>query len=332
LEFNALKLLVFEYICGGGMADQALPDYLAAEGRLMLQALIDQLKDLAAIQLIIPLDKRCNIVVPANAEIIWIDDQSPKNYLSALIARSDAVWPLAPESQGLLAEIAQQVLDQNKPLLLSSPKTVKLCSDKLATYHTLIDHNIACVETLALNQNSLNQFPISVLKPIDGLGCEGSIVVDNPQQFEQLKSELTHYICQPYIAGQAVSLSCLFKQGQGWLLTCNQQQIQLKQQQFNLSACLVNVPNRYPDVYQNLIDQIAKALPELWGYIGIDLIETAEQGPLLLEINPRLTTSFVGIYPATGINVAEQVIQLLTNDPQIKPTQQQIVTVDIHGN
>jgi predicted ATP-grasp superfamily ATP-dependent carboligase len=95
---------------------------------------------------------------------------------------------------------------------------------------------------------------------------------------------------------------------------------------------LVNVPNRYPDVYQNLIDQIAKALPELWGYIGIDLIETAEQGPLLLEINPRLTTSFVGIYPATGINVAEQVIQLLTNDPQIKPTQQQIVTVDIHGN
>lgn len=328
-----MKLLVFEYICGGGMADQALPDSLAAEGRLMLQALINQLKDLATIQLLIPLDKRCNLVVPpANADIIWIDDQSPKNYLSDLIAQADAVWPLAPESQGLLADIAQQVLDQNKQLLLSSPTTVKLCSDKLATYQTLIAHKIACVETQLLAQNSLNQFPISVLKPIDGLGCEGSIVVDNPQQFQQLKSELTHYIVQPYIAGQAVSLSCLFKQGQGWLLTCNQQQIQLKQQQFHLSACWVNVPNRYPEFYQNLIDKIAKALPELWGYIGIDLIETTEQGPLLLEINPRLTTSFVGIYPATGINVAEQVIQLLTNDPQIKPTQQHIVTVDIHGN
>ena len=328
-----MKLLVFEYICGGGMADQVLPDSLAAEGRLMLQALIDQLKDLAAIQLLIPLDKRCNLVVlPANADIIWIDEQSPKNYLSDLIAQADAVWPLAPESQGLLAEIAQQVLDQNKQLLLSSPTTVRLCSDKLATYQTLIAHKIACVETQLLEQNSLNQYPISVLKPIDGLGCEGSIVVDNPQQFQQLKSKLTHYIVQPYIAGQAVSLSCLFKQGQGWLLTCNQQQIQLKQQQFNLSACMVNVPNPYPEFYQNLIDKIAKALPELWGYIGIDLIETDEQGPLLLEINPRLTTSFVGIYPATGINVAEQVIQLLTNAPQIKPTQQHIVTVDIHGN
>ncbi len=328
-----MKLLVFEYICGGGMADQVLPDSLAAEGRLMLQALIDQLKDLAAIQLLITLDKRCNLVVlPANADIIWIDEQSPKNYLSDLIAQADAVWPLAPESQGLLTDIAQQVLDQNKQLLLSSPTTVRLCSDKLATYQTLIAHKIACVETQLLEQNSLNQYPISVLKPIDGLGCEGSIVVDNPQQFEQLKADLTHYIVQPYIAGQAVSLSCLFKQGQGWLLSCNQQQIQLKQQQFNLSACMVNVPNRYPEFYQNLIDKIAKALPELWGYIGIDLIETADQGPLLLEINPRLTTSFVGIYPATGINVAEQVIQLLTNAPQIKPTQQHIVTVDIHGN
>lgn len=327
-----MKLLVFEYICGGGMAEQALPDSLAAEGRLMLQALIDQLKELASIELLIPLDKRCNIAVPANANIIWVDDQSHKNYLSNLIAQADAVWPLAPESQGLLADIAQQVLDQNKQLLLSSPTTVKLCSDKFATYQTLIAHKIACVETQVLAENSLNQFPISVLKPIDGLGCEGSIVVDNPQQFEQLKAELTHYIFQPYIAGQALSLSCLFKQGQGWLLTCNQQQIQLKQQQFNLSACLVNIPNHYPEFYQNLIDKIAKALPELWGYVGIDLIETVEQGPLLLEINPRLTTSFVGIYPATGINVAEQVIQLLTKAPQIKPTQQHIITVDIHGN
>lgn len=328
-----MKLLVFEYVCGGGMAHQVLPDSLAAEGGLMLQALINQLKDLVAIQLLIPLDKRCNIAVPTNADVIWIDDQSPKNYLTDLIAQADAVWPLAPESQGLLADIAQQVLDQNKQLFLSSPTTVKLCSDKLATYQSLIADKIPCVETLAFDQNSSpNQFPISVLKPIDGLGCEGSIVVDNPQQFEQLKSELIDYIVQPYIAGQAVSLSCLFKQGQGWLLTCNQQQIQLSQQQFHLTACVVNVHTRYHEFYQNLIAKVAKALPELWGYIGIDLIETAEQGPLLLEINPRLTTSFVGIYPATGINVAEQVIQLLTNDPQIKPTRQQIVTVDIHGN
>ncbi|MFM8341489.1 MAG: ATP-grasp domain-containing protein [Methylomonas sp.] len=314
------------------MADHVLPDSLAAEGSLMLQALVDQLKELASIQLLIPLDKRCHLIVPSNAEVIWVDYQSPKHYLTDLIAQADAVWPLVPESQGLLADIAQQVLDQNKQLLLSSPTTVRLCSDKLATYQTLITHKIACVETQVLTQNSLNQFPISVLKPIDGLGCEGSIVVNDAQQFEQLKTELSHYIFQPYIAGQAVSLSCLFKQGQGWLLTCNRQQIQLKQQQFTLSACMVNVPNSYPEFYQNLIDKIAKALPELWGYIGIDLIETIEQGPLLLEINPRLTTSFVGIYPATGINVAEQVIQLLTNIPQLKPTRQQTVTVDIHGN
>jgi predicted ATP-grasp superfamily ATP-dependent carboligase len=47
----------------------------------------------------------------------------------------------------------------------------------------------------------------------------------------------------------------------------------------------------------------------LWGYAGIDLILTAG-GPVILEINPRLTTSYVGLRQATGENPATLMLDL----------------------
>ncbi|WP_256360467.1 hypothetical protein [Methylomonas koyamae] len=49
----------------------------------------------------------------------------------------------------------------------------------------------------------------------------------------------------------------------------------------------------------------------------------------MLEINPRLTSSYVGIGQATGINVAEQVLRLRQGEPIAVPTRQQCVEVTI---
>ena len=54
----------------------------------------------------------------------------------------------------------------------------------------------------------------------------------------------------------------------------------------------------------------AGAIPGLWGYIGIDLVETA-RGPLVVDVNPRLTTSYAGLAAATGCNPARLVLDLL---------------------
>ena len=43
-----MKILVFEYITGGGLNKQALPESLLQEGRLMLQALLDDFRELKA--------------------------------------------------------------------------------------------------------------------------------------------------------------------------------------------------------------------------------------------------------------------------------------------
>lgn len=329
-----MKILVFEYIVGGGLSGQSLPPSLAAEGGLMLQALINDLKFLPDLRLLVPLDRRyTGLALPLNAEIIPIaEDQDVIALLPELMASCDAVWPVAPESDGLLAGIAEMIVAQRKTLLLSSPEAVYLCGDKLSTYCVLSANDIPVVETRLLS--SLNDPGVtrSVIKPVDGVGCLGGIIVDNHQTFQQAISGLNfseRHIIQPYCEGPAISLSCLFKRGKGWLICCNQQQIDIVDDRFVLRGCLVNVVNLRHDYYQGLVERIAKVIPCLWGYIGIDIVETPDRGPLVLEINPRLTTSYVGISEATGINVAEQVLRLLEAEPDLQPSHHRAVNIAI---
>jgi predicted ATP-grasp superfamily ATP-dependent carboligase len=61
--------------------------------------------------------------------------------------------------------------------------------------------------------------------------------------------------------------------------------------------------------YAQLAREVARALPGLWGYVGIDVIDAVD-GPIVVEINPRLTTSYAGLRRALGINAAELVLDL----------------------
>ncbi len=299
----------------------------------MLQALVNNLKSLPNVQVLTPL---MHTIVKTDCftdiQVKLIDDSGLLPVLPDLIRQCDAVWPIAPESNGILANIAELTLSQGKILLLSSVEAVAICTDKMQTHRHLSAHNIPAVPTFALNHAGLLSYP-QVIKPIDGVGCQGAMLIETAQEFQTAVSSfanLADYIIQPYCAGQAVSLSCLFKNGQAWILCCNQQQIEISHKAFHLHGCRVNISSRYKVYYQLLVEKIAHALPGLWGYVGIDLIETDNQGPLLLEINPRLTTSFIGIQAATGINLAEQVLRLLDGEVEILPEFNRIAEVVIH--
>jgi predicted ATP-grasp superfamily ATP-dependent carboligase len=131
---------------------------------------------------------------------------------------------------------------------------------------------------------------------------------------------------QPYIKGKAMSLSCLFYYGEAYFICCNEQHVQIEQQQFVLTACTVHVQAEQAQQYQQLCSNIAAAIPELFGYVGIDFIQTDSGEYLILEINPRLTSSYAGIQAALGINIAAQVLRLANNEQPIliKRTERQI--------
>jgi predicted ATP-grasp superfamily ATP-dependent carboligase len=107
-----------------------------------------------------------------------------------------------------------------------------------------------------------------------------------------------------------MSLSVLFAHGKALVLGCNRQLIDRGVQGFSLRGCVVNATHDNDASFQQLAEKVASAMPELWGYAGIDLMLT-ENGPRILEINPRLTTSYVGLRDAIGTNPAGLVMNLL---------------------
>jgi predicted ATP-grasp superfamily ATP-dependent carboligase len=61
---------------------------------------------------------------------------------------------------------------------------------------------------------------------------------------------------------------------------------------------------------ERLARQVAAAIPSLWGYVGVDFVLTPE-GPVVLDVNPRLTVAYAGLHAAIGHNPAGLVIELL---------------------
>lgn len=324
---------MFEYITGGGFNKQPLPDSLAGEGSLMLNALLDNLIRLNSLEITVMLDWRLEALTGINSVIIRPEHDVIEEF-TRLVKQSDLVWPIAPEFDSILQKLCQKVESLGKILLTSTSTAVAIAGNKFKTYELLNRHRIAAVPTRMLDDAySPGEW---MVKPVDGVGCADSYVISNRQDFERMEVRKGSYIIQPHLQGAKTSLSCLFKQGSAWLVCANLQRFEFINQQYHLSEIVVN---HHPDpgLYRPLIAEIARALPELWGYAGIDLIENghgcmeAEGGAIaeiwVLEINPRLTTSFVGIYEALGINIAEVVLQLLHGEPILSPTCNKSITV-----
>ncbi len=63
-------------------------------------------------------------------------------------------------------------------------------------------------------------------------------------------------------------------------------------------------------VLEQVLCHIVEAIPGLWGYIGVDMIVT-DTGPLVLEINPRLTTAYAGLRESLQHNPVECLLEIV---------------------
>jgi predicted ATP-grasp superfamily ATP-dependent carboligase len=319
-----MKIFVFEYLTGGGLRDQSLPECLANEGELMLKALITDLSQIPHIELYITRDSR----LPdhyfrkfANVQLIKITPYSNiQSIFVDLGHQCDAVWPIAPESGSILFNFSRIVEESGTQLLNSTAEAVKLTGNKLLTSQQLSYHKIPVVMTQKLSSFQWMKNESYVIKPYDGVGCENCFLIKDQEQLEHAVAFLEDpddYIIQPFIWGRAISLSCLFKNGHGWLICVNEQKISNSGQKISLDACKVNIAQANLEKIIGIIERIAQAIPGLWGYVGIDLVDIGNDF-MLIEINPRLTISYAGISQALGINVAENVLKLISDEPDLE--------------
>lgn len=235
------------------------------------------------------------------------------------IAAADAVWLIAPEAAGVLTRLTAMVNGQHKTLLGSSIEAVRLAASKYATCRALQAAGVNAVSTYTFDDWPQNNPGPWVAKADDGAGCENSGHFESSAallNWMRQGRESTHII-QPYQKGIPASISMLCHEGCAWLLSCNTQKIMLQKYspeiaRFNYTGSVLNGMTRHWLSFEKIASQVAHIVPGLSGYVGVDVV--VDDGQVhVLEINPRLTTSYAGLRRATGCNVARMVIDLLYN-------------------
>jgi hypothetical protein len=159
-----------------------------------------------------------------------------------------------------------------------------------------------------------------VIKPRDGAGSEKIALVRSRREWEAAAQQFAGSlprsgpILQPYIPGKALSVGAIVMAG-------NQIEIfPVGEQRLSDDGCFGYEGGQIPagcpvecDVtneVRRIVMQACPAVPGLLGYVGLDFVAPTDRarGPLVVEINPRLTTAYLGYRALTHENLAERLI------------------------
>jgi tyramine---L-glutamate ligase len=311
----AKRILVAEFITGGGLYSEPLPETLRHEGDAMLAALLVDIEMLGDWHVITTRDARLPplasgvsvVPVTTNVDEVW----------QRCLKEVDAVWWIAPETDGQLERLNAMALCAGKQVIGCAPAAVALTANKLDLTRKLADCGLPVIPTWPLTAAPNPGASGWVVKPVDGAGCQHTYWCRDLQTYDELAQSLygleASFVVQACHAGVPASFSLLCANGRASVLACNKQLIEIENNRFSYVGSVVNA---FPELcagFAALADDLARAIPGLWGFVGVDVI-LMEHGPVIVEVNPRLTTSYVGLRQAIASNPAERILALPAAD------------------
>ncbi len=315
------NIFVCEFVTAGGFNQLDLPRGLLAEATLMRDAL---LLDLSTLPYNISTTIDARLMPPEYcANYVGIDaDQDPWSVWSEQMETADAVWIIAPETDGLLKTLTELAVKKDKLILGSGLHAIDISSEKLATYHLLQLAGIATISTYTA-ENWPKTEGLWLAKPNDGAGCDGIVLFGDVDGLKNwlTKNSKSHYVIQPYQQGTPASISCVMHQGRAQVLSCNTQMIFKQKNRLSYAGGQINGMQHLWQTFELIAQKIAESLTDLNGYVGIDvLVDIQNEDQIkVVEINPRLTTSYAVLAQAIGRNPAELIINTLMQPDFIWP-------------
>ena len=302
------RIFVCEFITCGGLRDSELTSPLFADAELMYQALLADLRGIEYLEIITTRDNRLTSVSESVANIENSDDlwQIWKNCMES----ADLVWIIAPESDGILLKLNKMARASACELIGCDDDAVKLTTSKYATNQHLNDLGIPALESERLTDKTINSDKGWIVKRDDGAGSDDCHFFQNIAEYSLWEKQIGNkdkYIQQRYVEGIAASMSVLYGIKETVLLSCNKQLVRIDSGELVVEKIILNELHAHQRQLQILANKIGNAIPGLRAYVGVDLILTS-MGPLVLEINPRLTTSYVGLSGMLKKNLAEVIL------------------------
>jgi predicted ATP-grasp superfamily ATP-dependent carboligase len=277
--------------------------------------------------------------------IVWHStsgSNSEREMIERLSAESGAALIIAPEFRGLLTERCRWVEQRNARLLGPSSAAVEICADKFALCQRLQLAGVSTIDTFEFDVEQPAAdlpFPV-VIKPRDGAGSLVTYVllhrVHLAWQLPRLREEslLRNAVWQPFVAGRALSVGVLVSPETGRAAEALPVCDQILSGDGRLKYFGGRVPadcSRAAEVQQIAL-AACEQVPGLRGYVGVDMLlpDDPRSPPLVVEINPRLTTSYLGYQSLCLDNLAERILFPDRDRPPLRWRDRQ-VTFAPHG-
>ncbi|MCZ6804718.1 MAG: ATP-grasp domain-containing protein [Proteobacteria bacterium] len=298
---------MFEFITGGGLSGQSLPDTLLREGEIMIQTLLNELLEAGYTDISLTRDNR---VKSLKKEVVQHTIERPlEEELPKLIKESDISWLIAPETGDCLVSLAELFIEHGKVFIGSSPDAIRVAASKSVTSKILAEANINVIETKLLNDVLPDSQTGWIIKPDDGVGGESCCFINDKNKLSAIirKEKNNNFIIQPFIEGKHMSMSLLVFDHDVRLLACNEQYINIKNDSASLIAIGVNECLSFKNEMMELAKSIVSKISGFAGYIGVDLIATKDE-LFVLEINPRFTTAYAGLSKSLGCNITAKIL------------------------
>ncbi|MBB5462958.1 ATP-grasp domain-containing protein [Paraburkholderia sp. Cpub6] len=313
------RIFVYEYLTGGGIDPQlAGPGSLAdlsaliVEGRVMRDALVAALREFDGVQVTFATSR---FETPGAGEAHCM--AAPGESMTAFVARAarehDYAWVVAPECDGLLLRFHDAV--GTARWLGCAKEAIRVASSKSATAACLAAHGIATTPALEPGDPAAQHDGRWVVKPDDGAGGLDTILyerfADACAEYEARAAAARNPVLQAWVDGEPLSLSLICRGDATKLLSINRQQIGLSggdasgevARIVEFDGVLVDQIDQHSDMgraLDTLAHRVARAIPGLRGFVGIDVVWHPQLGPVVIEVNPRLTVAYAGLSAARG--------------------------------
>ncbi len=278
----------------------------------MLQAVLADLRAWGAVQTVTTQDPRLSgAFLPAD-EIVPLQPDQHQRRLLELASRCTAALIIAPESEGALGQVSQWLESAAVPLLGSSAAAVSVAADKWQCYQLFQKNAIPTPESWlvrrheALATAARRGLPL-VVKPRWGAGAEGVSLVTEMKAWPQAYagSPEDEFLLQSYVPGTHASVSLISDGRDSLPLSLNEQQLRVGIP-FAYRGGRIPLDQPLREQALDLAQRAVALIPGLCGYVGVDLVLSPEECSVI-EINPRLTTSYVGLRHVIDLNLAEAI-------------------------
>ena len=322
-----MKIIVYEHVSGGGYCENPIPPSFLAEGFAMIRSITADFKAAGHIVTVL-LDARLSALnPPINADFIVpiLYANEPKQFLSNIAKVNDAVYIIAPETGKELPSMVKLIEETGKVALNCKSEAIAKVTDKAFLCMELEKNGFSVPKTLALKKDAdMNQIKHSIFreltyplifKPSDGVGANGLSIIEDEKQIEKalskinLESAKDDFIVQEFIKGEPASVSVLSTGKKALGISLNRQNVKVSgpDQSSSYEGGIVPFEHPLKDSALALAEKVVESFPGLRGYVGVDIVLAGDRA-FVLDVNPRLTTSYVGLRKVANFNIAEALI------------------------